>query len=131
VTVTIKDNASHTTVANSTYKIADAPLDSGAGVSISKTHNVAFASTTTLGTFRDQDALNKTTSDFTGTINWGDGTTSSATFVYTGATANVGSFWKITGGHTYKTAKTYTVKITVTDKGGATPITITTTIKVV
>jgi hypothetical protein len=131
VKVTIHQSGGATVNVNSHANIADSPLDQAAGVSFTVSKNSTF-SNKTLGTFRDQDALNKIAGDYAGTIDWGDGKTSAAAFVFNGATSNVGSFWKVTGGHKYTTAKTFTVKITIDDSGSpGKKITITSTIKVV
>jgi hypothetical protein len=130
VKVTVKQSGGATVSVNSKANIADAPLDHAAGVSFSVSKNSTF-SNKTLGTFRDQDALNKIAGDYEGTIDWGDGAKSAASFVFTSATSNVGSFWKVTGSHKYTTAKTFTVKITLDDTGSPSKkITITSTIKV-
>ncbi len=115
VKVTIHRTTGGNTIANSTAKIADAPLDQAVGLTVSKSVNVAF-SNVTLGSFRDQDSLNTAASDYVGTIDWGDGTAKTAAkFVFNGSTLDVGSFWKVQGSHKYTTKKTFTVKITVHD----------------
>jgi hypothetical protein len=98
-------------------KISDAPLDQAKGLTITQSANVNFTNKT-LGSFRDQDALNTAAGDYTGTIDWGDrAAKTSAKFVFTGATANSSSFWNVQGSHKYTTTKTYTVKITLHDDG--------------
>jgi hypothetical protein len=130
VLVTIKQSGGATIHVNSHAEIADSPLDQAAGKALTASKNVTFTNKA-LGTFRDQDALNTIAGDYAGTIDWGDGKTSAAAFVFTSATANVGSFWKVTGTHKYTTAKTFTVKITLHDTGSpGKNITITSTIKV-
>ncbi len=85
-----------------------------------------------LGSFRDQDSLNTIAVDYTGMITWGDGKTSAASFMLTGSTFNVGSFWKVRGSHTYSKSGLYTVKISLHDNGNPLAnLTITTTIHVV
>ncbi|HET6248072.1 MAG TPA: LEPR-XLL domain-containing protein [Tepidisphaeraceae bacterium] len=131
VTTTIREYGGNTVVATSLANIADAPLDTPAGLTLSKSANVAFTNLV-LGSFRDQDATNTTPTDYTGTITWGDGTTSAASFVFKSATANIGSFWSVTGSHKYTTKKTFAVKIVLHDNASPTKtITINTTIKAV
>jgi len=122
VKVTISDPGGSSAVANSSASIADSPLDSAHGLTLSKTKNVAFTNTS-LGTFRDQNALNTAPGDYHGTIAWGDGSAkSAASFVFTGSTFNVGSFWTVRGSHKYTKTGTFTVKIEIFD--GAQPLTL-------
>src|SRR5207248_2022060 len=60
-------------------------------------------------------------SDYDAVIDWGDGTGPSG-----GSIQANGSSFQVSGGHTYTTAGSYTVTITVTDQGGAN-VTISTT----
>jgi hypothetical protein len=121
--VTIKDVGGSSVVANGLAKIADAPLDSAAGLTLNKSKNVTFTNLT-LGSFRDQDSLNTLASDYTGTISWGDGSAKTAAkFVFNGSTFNVGSFWKVQGTHKYTKAGTFTVTITLKDGAAALVIT--------
>lgn len=114
IKVSIQDSGGSSASASSIAKIADAPLDTPMGLTITQSAKVSFTNLT-LGSFRDQDSLNMNAGDYTGTINWGDGTKTSAQFVFTGSTFNVGSFWSVQGSHKYKSKKTYTVKITLHD----------------
>ena len=116
VKVTIKQSGGATVSVNSKGNIADSPLDKGPPSPRFLDKDSTF-SNKTLGTFRDQDALNKLAGDYEGTIDWGDGSKSAASFIFTGAVANTGSFWKVTGSHKYALAKTFTVKITIDDTG--------------
>jgi hypothetical protein len=50
-------------------------------------------------------------SDFTATVDWGDGSSNAGTVSQTGS----GKPYVVTGGHTYATQGNYTVKVTVTD----------------
>jgi hypothetical protein len=63
----------------------------------------------TVATFTDTNPL-ALPSDFTTTINWGDGTTTSGT-----VTGPEGGPFPLTGSHTYKPAGTFTVTITAAD----------------
>ena len=62
----------------------------------------------TVATFSEGNAIVQNT-DFTATINWGDGTTSSGNITASG------SGFSVTGSHVYATVKTYNATITVTD----------------
>lgn len=69
--------------------------------------------------FKDADPQG-TTSDYTASINWGDGTTTSGTIAPNGTGG-----WSVTGSHKYTTAKGFAVTVTVNDSGGATNSTVT------
>jgi hypothetical protein len=118
IKVSIKEVGGDSAVANSTAKISPSPLDQATGVKISEPLGEANLVNVVLGNFRDQSSLERDPATFTGTINWGDGHTSTATFVYKSATFNVGSYWKIEGSHKYTAKKNYTVTITFKDLGG-------------
>jgi hypothetical protein len=130
VKVSIK-NGSKTVIASSLGQIADSPLDSIVGKTITLPVNTT-GSNLLLGSFRDQDSLNTDGGDYVGTISWGDGTKSSAGFAFSGSTFNVGSFWQVKGSHKYSTKKTYAVTISLEDTGNPSVLyKMTTTIKVV
>ncbi|HZT80824.1 MAG TPA: hypothetical protein VFA26_11400, partial [Gemmataceae bacterium] len=108
-TVTIKDDApgTATLVLKGTATVAEADVLSGSGDTVSATAGTAldgvrvatFASTYT----------GSSAGDFTATIDWGDGSTVAGTV----SGAN-GSF-TVAGGHTYASAGTYDITVTVTD----------------
>jgi hypothetical protein len=66
----------------------------------------------TAGTFSTSN-VNPHASDFTATINWGDGTTSNGTVVL-----NSGSSFKVNGTHTYAEEGTFNVSVSIKDKSG-------------
>ena len=68
-----------------------------------------------VGSFIDDDKLNTKASDYKGTIDWGDGTKSSATFVFNNATKR----WDIFGNHKYTKKGDFTVKLAIDDLGGS------------
>ncbi|MGD0461178.1 MAG: LEPR-XLL domain-containing protein [Tepidisphaeraceae bacterium] len=130
VTITLKDIFGDKVLIKSTAKIADAPLELPTGKSLTVAHGSTFTNLL-IGSFRDDDATNTSAAEYVGTINWGDGSsTSLAKFILTGATANLGSYWNVEGTHKYATAKTYTVTISIHDvDSSVNVILITTTIK--
>jgi hypothetical protein len=110
VTITDVDNTSNTATTSSTATVADAAL-TAKGTTVSA---VEGASTTqTVATFTDADPAG-TVSDYTATINWGDGSTS------TGTIAASGSGFKVSGTHTYAEEGTDAITVTIKDVGGAT-----------
>jgi hypothetical protein len=66
-----------------------------------------------VGAFTDADP-GGTVSDYTASINWGDGTTTTGTVA-----VGTGNF-KVSGSHTYAATGSYAIKTTVKDAGGAT-----------
>jgi hypothetical protein len=70
--------------------------------------------TTTVATFTDANP-NATASDFTATINWGDGTSTTGTVV-----AQNGGGFAVDGAHTYADEGQYKVGVTINDVGGGT-----------
>ncbi len=115
VTVSVSDSGGHSAQANGSATIADATLKVNApSVSI---HGLNVSLN---GTFTDGDP-GGTVSDYTASINWGDGTTTSGTIGHA-------SGFTVAGSHSYTKHKTYFVKVTVTDAGGSSS---TVTVKVV
>lgn len=93
-----------------TVNVSDAAL-TGSANSISATRGTAFSGT--VAHFTDADPSG-TTTDYTASVGWGDGSSSAATVLASG-----GGF-DVRGSHTYAATGTYTVHITITDAGGAT-----------
>jgi hypothetical protein len=110
VTTTVNDAATGASLvtATSTATVADAPL-TVKGATIAGTEGASAAGV--VATFTDPG----TAADFTATINWGDGSTSSGTV----AAAAAGGF-QVTASHTYVDEGTYPTTITVKDDGGST-----------
>ena len=76
-----------------------------------------------LGEFTDAAGVSDPTicdpSDYSATIDWGDGTTSAGTIVFPGTHGGTPCPADVEGTHTYNDEGSYTVKITVKDKGGS------------
>src|SRR5262249_6666170 len=83
----------------------------GTGTTITATEGTAFSGT--VATFSDSNT-GDVASQFTATIAWGDGTTSTGT-----VTGGNGSF-SVTGNHTYSDEASATVAVTLTQRGGGT-----------
>ncbi len=90
---------------------SDAPL-SATGKSVSGTAGVKLSAT--VATFTDADP-NGVVSEYTASINWGDGTASTAGTV----SAATGGGFEVKGSHTYAAAGQYTTTVTIDDVGGA------------
>jgi hypothetical protein len=71
-----------------------------------------------VATFTDATPLGGT-GDFTATIHWGDGNTSTGTVVLVNHGANSSSY-QVLGGHTYAVGGTYPITVSIVDVGGAT-----------
>jgi ELWxxDGT repeat protein len=131
-------NASHTYAEEGTYTLSVQILDDGgASLSASRTVGVADArlfnpglfnphttegqgtGTFTVATFADLNAAALAT-DFTATIAWGDGSTTTLS----GAAGNIvalgGGQFALRAGHTYAEEGSFTLSVQVLDDGGAT-----------
>src|SRR5262249_32921466 len=92
--------------------VADAPL-SATGKSVSTVEGSAF--TGVVATFTDANP-NGAVGDYTATIQWGDGATSTGTLAYD---AGNGLF-TVTGTHAYAEEGSYALAVAVADDGGST-----------
>ncbi len=112
ITVKINDidNASNTAVTTSTATIGDAQLSSACATPAATLQ--AFAGST--ATFTDSNP-GGTRSDFSATIEWGDGTESAG---LVGAGEGHGPY-AISGSHTYGFTGPVTITTTITDVGGS------------
>ena len=111
-TVTITGNGGGSTIADSTADVANATLNS-TGKTLSATEGTALTSAV-VANFTDANA-GAVAGDFTASINWGDGTTTSGSVVSDGD----GGF-NVTGTHTYLHAGSPSATITITGAGGGT-----------
>jgi hypothetical protein len=102
------------------FTITDAPL-TGSPVTSSASEGIPF--TGPVATFTDANP-NAPVSDFTATINWGNGMTSTGT-----VTALGGGNFSVSGTNVYGEGGTYGVTVGVTDIGGA-ATTVTNTVQV-
>ncbi len=113
ITVSVTDTNNATSSATDTASVGDAPLTAG---TVSVGGGVAGVTPATLtATFTDAN-LGAPTSDFSGTINWGDGT-APTTFASSNVTGAIGSF-VVSGSHTYANAGNDNVIVTINDVGG-------------
>ena len=115
--VTINDVGGKSTTDTGSTTVADAPLTAG---TVTASGGVEGTTAATLSaTFSDAN-LNAPASDFSGTINWGDGT-ALASFT-SGAVSGGGGSFTVSGSHTYAEEGTYIPKVTINDDGGSTAI---------
>src|SRR5205823_14397087 len=88
-----------------------------AGLSVVQTYAVAATAgppvTARLLTFKDADP-NGVVADYTASISWGDGHTSSGTL-----TVNSSGGFDVSGTNTYARTGTYTTKVLISDAGGS------------
>ena len=110
--VKVTDVGGSTATASGTNTVADAPLTAGTLTLHGGTEGVSAGS----ASFGFTDANpGATTADFSATIDWGDGHTSSGT-----VTGPTGGPFTVTGSHQYAEEGNYTVSVKVTDVGGST-----------
>jgi Fibronectin type III domain len=90
---------------------SDAPL-SATGKSVNGTAGAKLSAT--VATFTDADP-NGVVSEYTASINWGDGTASTTGTI----SATTGGGFEVKGSHTYAAAGQYTITVKINDVGGA------------
>jgi hypothetical protein len=115
VTVTLTDDGAGTATATGTSTVTADEGDalSGTGATIAPVEQTAF--TGTVATFSNTGSHpNPDPTDFTATIDWGDGTTDTGTV--TGGGANL----TVSGTHTYSEDGIYTTTVTLSDDGTST-----------
>jgi hypothetical protein len=117
ITVTVTDVGGSSTTINSTANVADAALSGSARVI---TTTVGHSFTDAVAGFTDGNPL-APLSDFTATVDWGDG---SPIVNCPGASCSiagpVGGPFTVTGTHTYHSAGSFTITVVINDQGGST-----------
>ena len=109
VGVAVKDSGSLSASSNSSATVSDAALKAS-----KPTTTIKRLAVTMKTLFTDADPKG-TVSDYSATITWGDGSTTSATI----GKNNSGKGFIASGTHTYAQHNTYTVMVTITDSGGS------------
>ncbi len=108
----INDEGGSSTTDTGNTTVADAPLTHG---TVSAGGGVEYTTPASLSaTFTDAN-LGTPTSDFSGTINWGDGHTTPFT---SSAVTGSGGSYTVSGSHQYAEDGTYSVIIVINDEGG-------------
>ena len=116
VKVTETVNSNLTGTGSDTESIADAPLTPGTVTVTGGVEDVTAAALT--ATFTDADAA-APASDFSGTINWGDGSPATS-FTSSDVTANGNGAFTVSGlSHLYSEDGSYTATVTILDDGGS------------
>jgi hypothetical protein len=119
ISVTILDAEGSQTTTSATASVSDAPL-SGSAMSLQPDRGVLFSGA--VATFADADPSAPLTDFSTGsggaTINWGDGTATSAGVI--SQPGGSGSTFIVSGSHTYSAVGTYFLSVTIADLGGQT-----------
>jgi parallel beta helix pectate lyase-like protein len=123
VTVTVSDAGGASATATTSGSVSDAAIALTGVAGFREHHRSNF--TAALATLADADP-GGTTTDYTGQINWGDGTTSACPSASCTVTVRAGGGFTVSGSHNYRNNGTYTVTITLTDAGGSTATTRTT-----
>jgi hypothetical protein len=114
VTITDVDTPSNTATANSTANVADAAL--AANPACPATSIQSFNGTT--AKFTDAASPFGTLSDFSATITWGDGSSSTGT-----VSGPDGGPYTVSGSHTYASTGTFTITTNIKDVGGSSALT--------
>lgn len=112
VTITDTDNASNTATVTDSAIVSDAGL-SAAGISPSPVSPQSFSGP--VATFTDANATTSSSSDFSATIDWGDGSPTS-----TGTVTGSGGSYSVSGSHPYSGTGNFTIKVHIVDDGGST-----------
>ncbi len=110
ITVTIKDLGGSSTTDSGTTSVSDAALAAG-----TVTATAGMTATSLSATFTDGNH-NAPTSDFSGTINWGDSSTSSFT---SSAVSGSGGSYTVSGSHQYAGPGSFPITVSINDDGGS------------
>jgi hypothetical protein len=117
ISVTITDPNSNFTTVNPTARVAYAPLAVKAAGTLNTNFGASF-SNQTVATFTDPGlvanlvslGISDPTTQFTATINWGDGNTAAGTIAYDAGTQQ----FSVVGSHGYTQAGNYPISVAVT-----------------
>src|SRR4029077_4913794 len=113
ISVLVTDDGGSATGWTDTANVGDAALTAGPAMTITPTEAAAFSGA--VGTFKDGNP-GAPVSDFTATIDWGDGTP-----VTPGTVSGPGGgSFTVSGSHTYADEGTFSISIAVVDEGGST-----------
>ncbi len=108
VTITDADNPANSAVPHSSAAVADAALTASPACSATFSHSYSGLT----ATFADAASPSGTLSDFSASINWGDGAST------VGTIAGAAGSYAVSGSHTYASTGSFTITTTITDVGG-------------
>ena len=111
ITISITDTDGASAQGTSTANVKDAAL-TGSAVNFTVQHNTPYSGP--VATFSDGNP-SAPVSDFSASVNWGDGQTSTGT-----VSAQTGGGFQVQATHTYKAKGHYTFTVTITDQDGST-----------
>ena len=103
-----RQHGGSTATDNGSAVVAEAPISSSA-TNFAAHHGVTFGGP--IGTLVDSNSLKTTGSAFVGSINWGDGAVTAATFTYNFTTHK----FAVNGSHKYAKTGKFNVKVKITD----------------
>ena len=110
VKITVLGPSGTKAVLSENVTVTDAPLALTMNT-VNPVTGVQF--TATIANLTDADPT-ATSANYSATVNWGDGSTSSGTIA-----ARSGGGWQVYGTHTYASSGSWLISLTVTDNGGA------------
>jgi hypothetical protein len=116
ISTVVTDSGGNHTVIGTTATVADASLAAGQAVALTSSTGAALANAL-VGSFTDADPT-APLGDFTGIINWGDGTAPSPGTI--SQPGGVGTPFFVSGSHSYATPGSYVTQVSLTDAGGST-----------
>jgi len=122
VTAIVSDAGGASATTTSSTSVADAAI-ALTGTRLNAHRRSTF--TATVATLNDSDPAGAT-SDYTGQIDWGDGTTSACPSTSCTIVAQPSGVFTVEGTHNYRRSNTYTVTIQLKDAGGSAATTTTT-----
>jgi hypothetical protein len=116
--VTVTDSTGGSTSTTFPVVVADAPLTPGTALTITTIENQPL-NNIPVATFNDANLI-ADSGDFTGTINWGDGTAldTNLRVSLTGGTAS-NYIFTVFGSHNYTKVGTFSTSVTINDFGGS------------
>jgi hypothetical protein len=112
VSVAVHSTGGLSATIHSTAKIADAALTSVTALSFSGREGQQFSGG--VAQFADANP-GATGSNFSASINWGDGSSTAGTISFNGTAGK----WQVNGSHTYRVGGTYHPTVSIHDVGGA------------
>ena len=111
IQVSISDPTGLMAVTDAPAAIADAPLTATGETGLTAVEGTAFSGT--VATF--VDPVPQGVSNYTATIAWGDGQTSTGTVTFNSTTQQ----FRVAGGHVYADYGSYSIDVTISEPGGA------------